>query len=189
MFAKSGDQPANLNLNSQLLMCWQNLELRTLSHRETHRIRGDLHIDTNHACLCRADSIPVMTGDRSVLPFDNEGKLGALWEKCIVVVPEGNARAIPEILAAIGALEYGQRLTACRTLYTDLQTDSLEGIQKQGLCTIIARVALQLMQEGGFASAGTALVGAKRDAALAKVGKSLGKAWGDAWATCIPLVV
>ncbi|MEW5296900.1 MAG: hypothetical protein WDW36_000146 [Sanguina aurantia] len=132
-----------------------------------------------------ADSVPVVTGDSTVLPFDGEGKIGELWERCIVLVPESEARAIPEILAAIGPLEYGQRLTACRSLLVEHRTDTLEGIHKQGLCTIIARVALQLLKSVEVEAS------ARGDRAelLGMVKSSLGAAWVEAWDACLPMVL
>lgn len=127
----------------------------------------------------------MVTGDTVVLPFDGEGKMGKLWEQCIVFVPEPDARAIPEILTAISPLEYGQRLTACRLLLVDHHTDLLEGVQKQGLCTIIGRVALQLMKSVEVA----ATARGNRTELLGMVGTSLGESWAEAWKTCLPILL
>ncbi|MEW5303399.1 MAG: hypothetical protein WDW36_006097 [Sanguina aurantia] len=132
-----------------------------------------------------ADCVPVMTGDKAVMPFDGEGRLGRLWEQCIVLVPESDASQIPDLLKAVTPLEYGKRLTACRTLLLDMQTNTLGGIMKQGLCTIVARVARQLLTS----LPDTSSASASPDAITSMVTQGLGKAWSTVWANCGSLIM
>lgn len=126
-----------------------------------------------------------MTGDKAVMPFDNEGRLGRLWEQCIVLVPENNATHIPDMLKTITPLEYGKRLTACRTLLLDMQTNTLGGIMKQGMCTLIARVARQLLTT----LPATASAKSTPDEIISMVTQGLGKTWSAAWANCGPMIM
>lgn len=91
-------------------------------------------------------SVPVFTGDGSVLPFAGENVLGELFAQCVVVIPDADLPRTVPILRAIGRAEYVSRLSACTSLAA-IHAEAMGSHAVQALCIMAARVARQLGPE------------------------------------------
>ncbi len=140
------------------------------------KMHGQLPSNAAYAARLCPGAIPVVTGEGAFLPFAGEGRLGALWEACAVLVPENELKGaacglcrlcwaihlvypaktilplcsagLTEHLRTMSRDAYLSRLAACVQLAA-LRSDLISVQAHQALCVTAARISAALQRQSG----------------------------------------
>ncbi|KXZ45728.1 hypothetical protein GPECTOR_51g714 [Gonium pectorale] len=93
-------------------------------------------------------AVPVQTGYGSFVPYAGEGRLGRLWDSCVLYIREEDLGGLVARLRGMDRREYARRLASCLELVA-LHSRSLFVVARQAVCVIASRVASAALAPAG----------------------------------------
>lgn len=90
-----------------------------------------------------AGSVPVVLSDDMVAPYDGEGRLGQLWDACLVRTLSSEITGLPEMLLGMTEAQYRRHLSACLLVLGEREL-FVDSSIVHGLCAVASRLADQL---------------------------------------------